>query len=81
MNAEINQKDRKILAITHKMGEIVPSDCIVVYRTPHHIKVVIMRLTRLGYLKAGVNGYYITDKGREAIGIEEDKKLTDYAEP
>lgn len=76
---ELNNKEKKILAIAYSIKVITNKDCNRFYRTPHHIKVVLERLCDLGYLKLLEFGnFIITEKGKEAIGIEEDTKLTQY---
>ena len=78
---EINNKEKKILAIAFSKKGVTNKDCLRFYRTPHHIKVVLERLVDLDYLRLLEFGnFIITEKGKESLGIEEDEKLSKFVQ-
>ncbi|MAG76415.1 MAG: hypothetical protein CL811_06595 [Colwelliaceae bacterium] len=76
---EINNKERRILGIANS-GGVNREQCLRFYRTPHHINAIIRRLCSLGYLAPLESGatFVITAKGKEELGIEENRSLEDY---
>lgn len=76
---ELNDKERKILAIAHNSGRVTRNDCLKFYRTPHHIKNILERLSRLGYITPlETEGFVITEMGKNYLGIDIDMKLEDF---
>ena len=76
----LNNKERKILVLAYNRGvRMDESRVIEIWRTKHHRKNMFGNLATMGLITPTESGsYIITAKGKELLGVEEDRKLEDF---
>jgi hypothetical protein len=76
----LNNKEKKVLAIAYKEGvKLNEAKVVELWRTPHHRKAIFQNLVTMGLITPTESGLFIiTNRGKEALGIEEDKKLMEF---
>jgi hypothetical protein len=82
---KLNDKEKNILKLAYMKNKrgipLTKRDCFKFYSAPHYIDAKLDRLVVLGLLKTLEDGgLIITAEGKEQIGIESDKKITEFVE-